>query len=187
MSDYIVDSADLTSVANAIRTKGGTSAQLSFPTGFISAIGNIPTGGVGPQLELIGTDTRYLAEYTNTSTAESYTTNINIKATDYAWIVAIITCDSAITTSSEWGMSICFGGRYKSNSQFMTSSTMFQRGSATLSFSAMVNNSVSTGSYGVLAANNTQYFTYSRKCHATALPKIRAGNYTAKVYGIKSL
>ena len=45
MSNYIVDSADLTSVANAIRTKGGTSAALAFPAGFISAIQAIPTGG----------------------------------------------------------------------------------------------------------------------------------------------
>lgn len=47
--DKLVDStqldADLTSVANAIRTKGGTSAQLAFPNGFISAIQNIETGG----------------------------------------------------------------------------------------------------------------------------------------------
>ena len=32
---------DLTSIANAIRTKGGTSAQLSFPAGFIAAINAI--------------------------------------------------------------------------------------------------------------------------------------------------
>lgn len=47
--DKAVDSAqldsDLTSVANAIRTKGGTSAQLAFPNGFVQAIGDIPTGG----------------------------------------------------------------------------------------------------------------------------------------------
>ena len=47
--DKLVDStqldADLTSVANAIRTKGGTSAQLAFPTGFVNAIDAIPTGG----------------------------------------------------------------------------------------------------------------------------------------------
>ena len=47
--DKLVDStqldSDLTSVANAIRTKGGTSAQLAFPAGFVSAIGDIPTGG----------------------------------------------------------------------------------------------------------------------------------------------
>lgn len=42
---YTVDGTDLTSVANAIRTKGGTSAGLSFPTEFVSAIGDIPTGG----------------------------------------------------------------------------------------------------------------------------------------------
>lgn len=47
--DKLVDStqldADLTSVANAIRTKGGTSASLAFPAGFVSAIDAIPTGG----------------------------------------------------------------------------------------------------------------------------------------------
>ena len=47
--DKLVDStqldSDLTSVANAIRTKGGTSAQLAFPADFVSAIGDIPTGG----------------------------------------------------------------------------------------------------------------------------------------------
>ena len=46
--DKLVDStqlnSDLTSVANAIRTKGGTSASLAFPAGFVSAIGAITTG-----------------------------------------------------------------------------------------------------------------------------------------------
>lgn len=45
MSNYIVDSADLTSIADAIRTKGGTSAQLAFPAEFVQAIENIETGG----------------------------------------------------------------------------------------------------------------------------------------------
>lgn len=43
--NYIVDSDDLTSVANAIRTKGGTSASLAFPADFVSAIAAIPSGG----------------------------------------------------------------------------------------------------------------------------------------------
>lgn len=47
--DKLVDStqlnSDLTSVANAIRTKGGTSAQLSFPSDFVTAIGALPSGG----------------------------------------------------------------------------------------------------------------------------------------------
>lgn len=44
MTDYIATSADLTTVADAIRTKGGTSAPLVFPNGFATAIDNIPTG-----------------------------------------------------------------------------------------------------------------------------------------------
>ena len=46
--DKLVDStqldADLTSVANAIRTNGGTSAQLAFPAGFVSAVQAIHSG-----------------------------------------------------------------------------------------------------------------------------------------------
>ena len=48
--DKFVDSSqlnsDLTSVANAIRTKGGTSSQLAFPSGFITALDNISGGWV---------------------------------------------------------------------------------------------------------------------------------------------
>ena len=47
MSNYIVKDTELTSVANAIRTKGGTNASLTFPNGFVSAIGNISGGGGG--------------------------------------------------------------------------------------------------------------------------------------------
>lgn len=45
MADYKVTDAELTSIANAIRTKGGTQAQLEWPTGFVSAVQEIPTGG----------------------------------------------------------------------------------------------------------------------------------------------
>lgn len=49
--DKLVDSAqldaDLSSVADAIRTKGGTSAALAFPSGFVDAIDAIETGGGG--------------------------------------------------------------------------------------------------------------------------------------------
>ena len=48
-ADKLVDSTqldtDLTSVANAIRTKGGTSASLTFPSDFVSAINAISGGG----------------------------------------------------------------------------------------------------------------------------------------------
>lgn len=44
--DKLVDStqldADLTSVASAIRSKGGTSGSLVFPSGFVSAVNDLP-------------------------------------------------------------------------------------------------------------------------------------------------
>ena len=36
--------SDLADIADAIRSKGGTSAELTFPNGFISALGGISTG-----------------------------------------------------------------------------------------------------------------------------------------------
>ena len=42
--EYLATDTDLTAVANAIRTKGGTSAQLVFPDGFVSAVQAIKTG-----------------------------------------------------------------------------------------------------------------------------------------------
>ena len=44
MANYTVTDAQLSSIANAIREKGGTSASLAFPSGFVSAIGSIPAG-----------------------------------------------------------------------------------------------------------------------------------------------
>lgn len=45
MTVYRTNNTDLGAVADAIRTKGGTSASLTFPSGFISAIEAISTGG----------------------------------------------------------------------------------------------------------------------------------------------
>lgn len=42
--EYLTLKSELTSVADAIRTKGGTSAQLVYPAGFVSAIQAIQTG-----------------------------------------------------------------------------------------------------------------------------------------------
>lgn len=49
-NQYIVNTADLVSVADTIRTKAGTSADLVFPDEFISTINNIPSGQTIPEL-----------------------------------------------------------------------------------------------------------------------------------------
>lgn len=45
MADYLVQGASLTTVADAIREKGGTTAPLSFPDGMAEAVRDIPSGG----------------------------------------------------------------------------------------------------------------------------------------------
>ena len=44
MAEYLINATDLTKVASAIREKGGTSAPLVYPGGFVSAIQEIQTG-----------------------------------------------------------------------------------------------------------------------------------------------
>ena len=46
-NEYSVNRSDLVSVANAIRTKSGTSETLEFPDGFVSAVQAIQAGGGG--------------------------------------------------------------------------------------------------------------------------------------------
>lgn len=50
MAKCFVDDTSLTSIAEAIRTKGGTTNKLVFPAGFISAIEAIEAGGGGRNL-----------------------------------------------------------------------------------------------------------------------------------------
>ena len=47
MATKLVKDSSLTSIADAIRAKCGTLAQLEFPTEFVSAIQDLPTGGGG--------------------------------------------------------------------------------------------------------------------------------------------
>jgi len=49
MADYLTTDTDLTAVANAIREKGGTSAALVWPSGYVDAIGAISGGGGGTE------------------------------------------------------------------------------------------------------------------------------------------
>ena len=44
MAEYLTNDVDLTAIADAIRTKGGTSEQLEYPDGFVTAIENLSTG-----------------------------------------------------------------------------------------------------------------------------------------------
>lgn len=49
-NEYLINRADLVSVADAIRTKGETTEQLVFPDGFVAAIAGMETGKTGATL-----------------------------------------------------------------------------------------------------------------------------------------
>ena len=144
-------------------------------------------GGSSGNLELIGETTIALEEWTDTVNADNVDTGINIASTDYAWILVFVTCDSAITTSNEWGMTATVLGRYTSNRAACATSAGQQKGSSTLSFSAMTTNTMSGNSYGVWILNNAVNIGIARKAHGSACPKIRGGNYTIKAYGVTSI
>lgn len=161
-------------------TANGT---YTAPTGKAYSPVSVNVVPSGYSLELIGTWTGYLAEYTNTSTAEVTDTGINIKNTNYAFGLAVITCDSAITTTTEWGMSVVPFTRYYSNKNLLSGYSAQIKGVSSLNQSDMISNGFSS-TYGVYYSSNQSTFKFTRKAHGTACPKIRAGNYTVKVYGL---
>lgn len=80
---YTVSGTDLTSIANAIRTKGGTSASLEFPNDFVSAIGNI-SGGGGLTNVVVGT-----FQYDSTKKGTAQTITLGYSGSGYPIMVAI--------------------------------------------------------------------------------------------------
>ena len=86
MANYICTSSEITSLADAIRTKGGTSASLTWPNGFISAVNDIPSGGGGG-----GGDFAGLIQRTITSASDS--------TVSYIGVYAFYTCRSLTTIS----------------------------------------------------------------------------------------
>ena len=109
--DKLVDStqldSDLTSVANAIRTKGGTSASLAFPSDFVSAI-NAISGGGGNSF----TKTTYtIASETVFNTAFN-NANIPLVSQDeiLIWNVKGTHQQSAGSMGAKWGIMVAQGG-----------------------------------------------------------------------------
>jgi len=104
--DKLVDSSqldsDLTSVANAIRTKGGTSASLAFPSAFISAINDIQTGGGIPTL---GNYHVCMGQFTPSQTG-SFTINANVGETINTALFGVIWLDDPSVISSYSSTSI---------------------------------------------------------------------------------
>lgn len=111
--DKLVDSTqlntDLTAVANAIRTKGGTSASLAFPADFVSAIAAIPTGGGGSGIK----------EGTFTPAERTATVTIDTGDPSFSSINGFVAVPKS---ASPWaGVGKCLGGFFSFPSLFYKS------------------------------------------------------------------
>ena len=100
MAEYLINATDLTKVASAIREKGGTSAPLVYPTGFVSAIQAIQTGA--PLQIIVTTSAGATVTATKDSKTVSGTADTNGKCiltvTEAgAWTVTAATASSTNT------------------------------------------------------------------------------------------
>lgn len=79
MSKLTVEDTSLVAVADAIRTKGGTTDTLIFPDGFVDAIGNIQSGGGGVGgIEIPTNSYKISINGTWSATSKSYVSGISI-------------------------------------------------------------------------------------------------------------
>ena len=188
--DKLVDSAqldsDLTSVANAIRTKGGTSAQLAFPADFVSAVNAIPSG-IGTLLA-----TKSLGSISTSDTA----------ATDTGQTITVTGASSYDLLIVEISVDTKTNGRHASTTRLIwlyNTSNISSRTSATiatatqnikLNSSGTASSRVNTTPYGIYAyscsiSNNNATIAVYRRYNSTQTGTIN-GNYTARVYGVKT-
>ena len=101
MAEYLINVTDLTKVASAIREKGGTSASLVYPAGFVSAIQAIQIGA--PLQIIVTTSAGATVTVTKDSKTVSGTADTNGKCiltvTEAGtWTVTAATASSTNTT-----------------------------------------------------------------------------------------
>ena len=113
--DKVVDStqlnADLTSVASAIRAKGKTSAQLVFPSGFVSAVQAIKTGA---SIQLVVTTSAGAA----VTAAKGSTTVSGTAGTDGL-------CTLALPEAGEWSVTVTLNGNSRTQTILIGTQSLY--------------------------------------------------------------
>lgn len=147
MADYKVTDTQLSSIANAIRTRGGTSAPLEFPAAFVSAIENIPSGS-SPVLvsKSISQNGTYNPSDDNADAYSQVVVNVSGGGSDDNFL---ITCKAMSGSIYDTNLSVVPGSLFSNNNYItgveMTSASLIQssafcncRGITAISFPACV-------------------------------------------------
>lgn len=96
MAEYLTNTNDLTSVANAIRTKGGTTELLTYPDEFVTAIQAIQTG----------TELQIVATVTSGATVTATKGSLSVSGTSVNG-----TCTLVVPEAGTWSVSATLDGQ----------------------------------------------------------------------------
>lgn len=157
MTDYIATDTELTSVADAIREKGGTSAALEWPDGFVDAIGDISAGATN---FVTGTFTA------SSSTGAAATVTIPYTGTGYPIAALVFIAEGAYKSGTTWYNSkqrYAVGQWTYSKSEVTTSPTWATSGNGNRGVTTWVykNSTSSSTSYSRSSAMDTNVLTSS--------------------------
>ena len=160
--EYLATDTDLIAVANAIRAKGGTSAQLVFPDGFVSAVQAIKTGA---SIQLVVT----ASAGASVTAAKGSTTVTGTAGTDGL-------CTLALPEAGTWSVSATLNGQ-TSNTQSISVKDSY---AVTLTFfSATITVTVDSGASVVLKKGGTT--VQSKTSTGTAVFTVtETGTYTVE-------
>lgn len=181
MADYFTNTTDLTKVANAIRTKGGTTEPLTYPDEFVTAIEDISSGASN---FVHGT-------FTTGSTAGATSIEIPYTGNGHPIAAIVVIKGGAYNTEySHWYTSV---QRYAVGQWTMTKSVMSSNPTYTTSGSQnqgvttviYKNSTSSSTSYTRTSGMNTNVFSSSNAANA-ALTCVRFRSNTTLSYYVNT-
>ena len=161
MAEYLTNTADLTKVASAIREKGGTSAPLVYPDGFVTAIQAIQTG----------TELQIIVTVTSGATVTATKGSLSVSGTSVNG-----TCTLTVPEAGTWSVKATLSGQ-TSNTKNITFTDSYT--TSLTFFNATITVTVESGASVALKKSGTTIAT--KTSNGTAVFTVtETGTYTVE-------
>jgi hypothetical protein len=173
-------------------TQNGTYTPPAGIDGFSSVTVDVPSSTptpTQPALTLVGQSTHTLTEYTNTSTAETIDTGIDVTGDDHAFLLVVITCnDGTPAVENAWGgIYMDVTARYTTTGRIYPSTAgVCEAGTKSLLMSEASSFGIGNNNGPIHLVSNVPTVRFIRRALSNGRT-VMAGTYTVKVYGIDSL
>lgn len=189
--EVIVEVHDDVNLEALTATENGTYTPPSGVDGFNSVTVDVSSSTptpTQPTLTLVGQSTHTLTEYTDTSTAETIDTGIDVTGDNHSFLLVVITCDGTPAVENAWGgVYMDISGRYVSTGRiYPSASGMYESGTKTLLMSEASGFGLGSTSGPIHLVSNVPIVKFIRKALSNGRT-VMAGTYNVKVYGIDSL